>query len=115
MKAVLLKVAQDHLNVMAAPEPIVDFEDFGPDSLHFKLYAFIYDLNKAVSTRTDLRIAILEAFNAAGISIPSRQTDVTLRDLDWLRDAVKQYVANSHGARQAGNGQAPTPIKGSEA
>ena len=100
----LLKAAEDHLNVMTSPEPFVDFEEFGADTLNFKLYAFTYDLNKGVSTRTDLRIAILDAFDAAGIVIPSRQTDVTLREIDWLRDAVKQYVANSYNGRAAGNG-----------
>ena len=40
----------------------------------------------------------------SGIVIPSRQTDVTLREIDWLRDAVKQYVANSYNGRAAGNG-----------
>ena len=104
VKAILLKAAEDHLNVMTSPEPFVDFEEFGADTLNFKLYAFTYDLNKGVSTRTDLRIAILDAFDAAGIVIPSRQTDVTLREIDWLRDAVKQYVANSYNGRAAGNG-----------
>ena len=56
VKAILLKVAQDHLNVMTSPEPFVDFEDFNADFLNFKLYAYIYDLSKGTSTRTDLRI-----------------------------------------------------------
>ncbi len=108
VKAILLKVAQEHPNVMSSPEPQVDFEEFGPDTLNFKLYAFVYDLTQSVGTRTDLRIAILDAFNAAGIIIPPRQTDVTLREMDWLRDAVQQYLANSHGGPQSGNGsQAP--------
>src|SRR5579883_2677129 len=43
VKAILLKVAQEHPNVMSSPEPQVDFEEFGPDTLNFKLYAFVYD------------------------------------------------------------------------
>ena len=46
VKAILLNVAQDHLNVMTSPEPFVDFEDFNADSLNFKLYVYIYDLSK---------------------------------------------------------------------
>ena len=88
---------------MTAPEPFVDFEDFGVDKLSFKLYAFVYDLNKSVSTRTDLRIAILEAFNEEGISIPSRQTDVTIREMEWLREAVTQYMATEYSGRLSGN------------
>ncbi len=108
VKAILLQLAQAHPNVMRTPEPFVDFEDFASDALNFKLYAFIYDLNKAVATRTDLRIAILDAFKTAEIVIPSRQTDVTVRDIDWLRDAVKQYMANAYGNRISGNGSEAT-------
>jgi small-conductance mechanosensitive channel len=82
----------------------VDLEAFGEDTLDFKLYAFVYDLEKSVATRTDLRIAILDAFGAAGIVIPSRQTDITLKDIDWLRDAVKQYLASGLNGRDAGHG-----------
>jgi small-conductance mechanosensitive channel len=103
-KAILLKVAQDNSNVMGTPAPSVDLEEFGADSLNFKLYAFVYDLNKAGSTSTDLRIAILDAFNEAGIAIPFRQTDVTLRSMDWLREAA-QYVSGSHNGTRSGNGK----------
>src|SRR5262249_10721159 len=98
-----LQAAKDHLNVMTVPEPFVDFEDFSTGTLNFKLYAFVYDLNKSVSTRTDLRIAILEAFDEAGITIPSRETDVTIRDMDWLREAVTQYMATEYNGRLSGN------------
>jgi small-conductance mechanosensitive channel len=103
VKALLLKVAQDHLNVMTSPEPSVDFEDFNADSLNFKLYAYIYDLNKGTSTRTDLRISILEAFKANNIVLPSRQTEVLLHEMEWLREAVNQYMASPTNGH-AGNG-----------
>ena len=90
---------------MGTPAPSVDFEEFGADSLSFKLYAFVYDLNKAGSTSTDLRIAILDAFNEAGIAIPFRQTDVALRSMDWLREAVTEYVSGSHNGTRSGNGE----------
>ncbi len=105
VKSLLLKVAEDHLNVMTSPAPFVDFEDFNADALNFKLYAYIYDLNKGTSTRTDLRIGILEAFKANDIALPSRQTEVMLHEMGWLREAVNQYMAsptNGHAAN--GNG-----------
>ena len=99
--ATLLKVAQDNPNVMTTPAASVDF-DFGADSLNFKLYAFVYDLNKGGSTSTDLRIAILDAFNEAGIAMPFRQTG----DMDWFREAVAEYVSRSHNGSGSGNGKA---------
>ena len=116
VNTLLLKVAQDHLNVMTSPEPFVDFEDFNADSLNFKLYAYIYDLSKGTSTRTDLRIGILEAFKASGIVLPSRHTEVLLHEMEWLRDAVNQYMASPTNGH-AGNGglvSAPTPGKSKE-
>jgi len=106
VKAILLKAAQDHLDVMTTPAPFVDFEDFGTDAMKFKLCAFIHDLNKMITVRTDLRIEILEEFNTAGIVIPAGQTDVTLREMDWLRDAVTQYITAPSDAKASGNGQA---------
>ena len=104
--ATLLKVAQDNPNVMTTPAASVDF-DFGADSLNFKLYAFVYDLNKGGSTSTDLRFAILDAFNEAGIAIPFRQTDATPQNMDWLREAVAEYVSGSYSGTGSGNGKAP--------
>jgi potassium efflux system protein len=107
VRATLLKVAQDNPNVMTMPAPSVDF-DFGADTLNFKLYAFVDDLDKGGSTSTDLRFAILDAFSEAGIAMPfqQRQTDVTSQNLDWLREAAAEYVSGSKGIG-SGNGNAP--------
>ncbi len=99
---ILIKVARDNPRVMSAPEPFVDFEDFGADSLNFKLYAFTYDLTRNVGTRTDLRISILEAFKQAGIRIAFLQTDVTVRNIDRLREAVAEYVSGPYNGRRDG-------------
>src|SRR5215467_11892735 len=111
VSATLLKVAQDNPNVMTMPAPSVDF-DFGADTLNFKLYAFVDDLDKGGSTSTDLRFAILDAFSEAGIAMPfqQRQTDVTSQNLDWLREAAAEYVSGSKGIG-SGNGKAPGVTK----
>ena len=107
VRATLLKVAQDNPGIMTMPAPSVDF-DFGADTLNFKLYAFVDDLDKGGSTSTDLRFAILDAFSEAGIAMPfqQRQTDVTSQNLDWLREAAAEYVSGSKGIG-SGNGKAP--------
>jgi len=108
VKAILLKAAQDNPNVMSTPAPSVDLDEFGADSLNFKLYAFVYDLTKAGGTGTDLRIAILDAFHEAGIAMPLRQTDVTLRNTDWLREVAAPHVAPSGNGSGSGRPAAPS-------
>jgi hypothetical protein len=52
-------------------------------------------LTKGGGTATDLRIAILDAFEEAGIASPFLRTDVTLRNIDWLRGIVADYDSDS--------------------
>jgi potassium-dependent mechanosensitive channel len=106
VRATLLKVAQANPNVMTMPAPSVDF-DFGADTLNFKLYAFVDDLDKGGGTSTDLRFAILDAFNEAGGVMSFRQTDVTSQNMDGLREAVAEYVSGSSKGIGSGNGKAP--------
>lgn len=97
---ILLKVAKDHSEVLAEPAPFVEFEEFGADSLNFRLYAHTRDLTRNASVRTDLRIAILDAFKHAGVSIAFLQADTTMRSIERLGAAVSQYVSiasNGHG------------------
>jgi small-conductance mechanosensitive channel len=111
---ILLRLAKEHPHVMAAPEPFVDFDEFGADSLNFKLYAFTYDLTKNAGTRTDLRIGILDAFKQAGIRIAFLQADVTVRNIDRLREAVSEYVSGPHNGNGAA-AQRPAPRQIAEA
>src|ERR1700749_398136 len=43
--------------------------------------------------RTDLTIAIFDAFAEAGIEIPFTQTDVNIRNIDRLHELVADYAA----------------------
>jgi small-conductance mechanosensitive channel len=64
-----------------------------------------------VGTRTDLRIAILEAFKRAGIRIAFLQTDVTVRNIDMLREVVAEYVSGPYNGRSDGKGLASHQIR----
>src|SRR5215471_12358522 len=90
---VLLKVARNNPDVLHTPEPVVDLREFGASSLNFILYAFIDDISKTVRVRTDLSIAIFNAFADVGIEIPFTQTDVHIRNIDRLHELVADYAA----------------------
>jgi small-conductance mechanosensitive channel len=78
-------------------------DEFSPASINFTLYAFVGDINKAGGIRTELSMAILDAFAETGIEIPYGQTDVTVRKMDWLRDIIAEY-ASPPIERRPGNG-----------
>ena len=93
VRDVLLKVARNNPDVLHTPEPVVDLREFGASSLNFILYVFIDDISKTVRVRTDLSIAIFDAFADAGIEIPFTQTDVHIRNIDRLHELVADYAA----------------------
>jgi potassium efflux system protein len=73
VEKILLDCAKAHPNVIATPEPFVLFMDFGDSALVFELRAFLSDVERRIMTASDLRYAINEAFQAAGIEIPFPQ------------------------------------------
>lgn len=105
VKSILLKVAQDHPSVLTMPAPSFDFEDFGVDGLTFKLYAFV-DVRAGGNVTADLRIAILEAFQEAGILIPSRHAEVTLQTIDLLRETAEHLSGDTQKTKLKAKGSA---------
>jgi len=42
----------------------------------------------------------------AGIAMPSRQTDASPQKIDWLCEAIAEYISGPHNGRGFGNGKA---------
>jgi small-conductance mechanosensitive channel len=93
VRAVLLKVAQENSDVLKVPEPFVMLDDFAAASINFTLYAYVGDINQAGNVRTELAIAILEAFSKAGIVMPFGRTDVALQKMDWLGEMIAEFAS----------------------
>ena len=108
VQAVLLTVAGGNRDVLKTPEPVVTLDEFSPASINFTLYTFVGDINKAGSVRTQLSMAVLDAFAEAGIEIPYGQTDVAVRKMDWLRDIIGEFT--SLPGESPGNGSRTRPI-----
>lgn len=81
VRDILLKCAREHPLVVSFPEPFVTWQDFGSSSLDFDLRAFLNDISRGLSVRTDLRFAIFKAFREEGIEIPFPQQDVYIKSL----------------------------------
>ncbi|HXP96145.1 MAG TPA: mechanosensitive ion channel domain-containing protein, partial [Telmatospirillum sp.] len=83
---VLLAVAHGHSNIVADPPPRVLFEDFGSETMGFKLQYWI-DYGRGADASliaSELRFRLVDALAAAGISIPLPQRVVYLKNVDEL-------------------------------
>jgi small-conductance mechanosensitive channel len=73
----LRKIARDHSGVLTQPEPLAVFERFGDSALTFTLFCWAFIDNFFVA-RSELTVAVNNAFKEAGIEIPFPQQDVHL-------------------------------------
>jgi small-conductance mechanosensitive channel len=76
---ILKATAADHPLVLKTPPPSVLFMSFGDSALLFELRAVIDDVNKRLSTISDLHFEIFRRFRAANIEIPFPQQDIHIR------------------------------------
>ena len=93
VQSTLLAVAQKNGEVLTVPAPAVTLDEFAASNITFTLYAFIGDIAKNGAIRTDLAIAILEAFAEAGIAIPSGRNEITIKNFDSLHEVIVQNAA----------------------
>lgn len=80
----LLKCAKDQKNILTAPAPYVLFNDFAESYLEFELRCWTSHPDW-IFIRSDIRVAIDEAFDKEGIVIPFPQ-----RDLHIVSDRTKE-------------------------
>ena len=68
-------------------EPFVLFAPFGPAALEFEIRVFLADVLNGNIVQNDIRFAVIEAFAAEGIDIPSTpRAEVKKPDERWPPD-----------------------------
>ena len=72
----LLKCAKDHQQILTNPASSVLFNDFAESYLEFELRCWTSHYSDWVTIRSDIRVAIDEAFDKEGIVIPFPQRDL---------------------------------------
>ncbi|MDE0185025.1 MAG: mechanosensitive ion channel [Candidatus Poribacteria bacterium] len=75
----LLEAGRAHPEVLAHPEPRIQFLEFGDSSLNFDLLVWLRDASRQYFVRSDLNFAIVKAFRERDITIPFPQRDLHLR------------------------------------
>ncbi len=66
----LIGCAGDHPQVLQTPPPRVFLIAFGDIALEFELRCIVVNVNYGLTVKSDLQMAILRRFRAAGIEIP---------------------------------------------
>jgi potassium-dependent mechanosensitive channel len=74
--ALVADVAQKHPLVLADPEPLITFDEFGESSLLISLRYLIEHLDQRLIVDSELRVEINRRFNEAGIVIAFPQRDI---------------------------------------
>ncbi|WP_081173555.1 mechanosensitive ion channel domain-containing protein [Rhizobium rhizosphaerae] len=67
--AVMREAVAEVPNILRNPEPLIYFKDFSPDKLDFEVRVYLPDILNGLSVRTEVRIAVLEAFRKADVAI----------------------------------------------
>jgi len=84
VRYILTQVAEENELVVkdgTSPKPMVLFRGFGDSSLDFELRVHLYDVDRRLSTTSNLNFAIDKAFREEGIVIPFPQRDVHVNTL----------------------------------
>ncbi|HET7275203.1 MAG TPA: mechanosensitive ion channel domain-containing protein [Longimicrobiaceae bacterium] len=76
----LIKVAEEHPDILPEPKPIVFFEDFGESALDFRLMGWLANPRLEPRVKSDLRFGVEKAFRAAGIEVPFPHLDVSIKN-----------------------------------
>ena len=69
VRETLLACANAHRQVASSPGAFVVFQDFNGSTMNFELRCFVRDVDFYLTTASDLRFAIVEAFQSKGIVI----------------------------------------------
>lgn len=85
VEKILKEVASKHPSVLNNPEPYVFFNNFGNNSLDFKLLFFSNYLFRIERVKSDLRFEIDQAFRSHGITIAFPQMDIWFKNPETLK------------------------------
>jgi potassium-dependent mechanosensitive channel len=79
VKGILLKAADEHLEVLRNPKPQVFLTEFGESSINLELLIWIADPSRQMPIKSELYFAIEAMFREQDVEIPFAQRDLHLR------------------------------------
>ncbi len=91
----ILEAATEHERVLADPEPLVTFENFGDSALIIMLRCYIGSMDHRLVTQSELNLEINRKLEAAGIVVAFPQQDVHLDTSRPLDVRIQRVEAES--------------------
>ena len=88
---ILKTVAVEHGEVLKYPEPSVVFLEFGQSSLNFRLMFWTATFDDFFRIRSEVYVAVSDALQEAGVTIPFPQRDLHLKNLPESSVAQKVF------------------------
>lgn len=88
VRALMIEVAAQHVDVAKDPPPLVNFENFDADGMRLNLLAYASSGATSDTTRTELALRIHQSMRSAGMENPVHRHNVRLSDLEPIRQAV---------------------------
>jgi potassium efflux system protein len=107
---ILLETARQHPAVLADPAPLAIFDRFGDSALNFSLLCWSF-VDKWYVARSELTVAINNAFKEAGIQIPFPQQDVYVHWPD-RQEAAAEPPKLSKDMAQSKTAESPVRLSG---
>lgn len=83
-KNLIIGILESEERVLNNPKPVVQFEQFGENSIELKILIWTRNLKENSSTKSDLIITINESFKQNGIKIPFSQQEIYLHSPNGL-------------------------------
>lgn len=82
VREILMQVLQDHKEVIATPEPMVNFIEMGDSSLNFQLYFWVASSKEWIRIRSEVVFNVFDKLKENNIEIPFPQRDLNIRNFE---------------------------------